>query len=52
MQCRIILSSVRKYRAWIELVLCNKYAECRDNTEMEDSAQLAPGFPDTREGRQ
>lgn len=36
MQCRIILSSVKRYRGGIELVLCTKYAECRDKTEIKD----------------
>ena len=35
-QCRIFLSSGKKYRAWIELVLCTKCAECCDKTEVKD----------------
>jgi hypothetical protein len=27
---------VKKYRAWIELVLCTKCAECCDKTEIKD----------------
>lgn len=33
-QCRIFLLSAKKYRAWIELVLCTKCAECCDKTEI------------------
>ena len=35
-QCRIFLLSVRKYRAWIALLLCTKCAECCDKTEIRD----------------